>query len=193
MSAAKRRFYFRANLFLGGVLVLLTGLGFLSELPPAVVRSAILIAIAVTAAAVVLVLRRGFISQGRYRDLARLRLLSPLDFERHVAEYYRRCGYRVRLTKRSGDQGIDVIAEGRDARIGVQVKHYTDAIGNKAVQEVVAGLRFYGCTRGVVVTTSRFTPAAEALARANGIELIDGRAYVVHVARQTGLSEEAVS
>jgi HJR/Mrr/RecB family endonuclease len=132
----------------------------------------------------VLYLRRGVIANRRYRDLSRLQLLSPIEFEQHVAEFYRRSGFRVRLTKITGDQGIDVIADGKDGRIGIQVKRYSNAVGNDAVQEVVAGLAFHRCSRGVVITTNRFTPAAKALARANNVDLVDGATYVARVARQ---------
>jgi predicted RecB family endonuclease len=103
--------------------------------------------------------------------------MDALEFEAHVAWYYRQLGYRIEMTKASGDQGIDVIAENDVERIGIQVKRYSGSVGNSAVQEVVAGLRHYGCSRGVVVTTSAFTRGAIALARSNGVELIDGYAY----------------
>jgi len=136
-------------------------------------------------------LGRKSIANRRYRDLSRLRMLSPTEFERHVAEFYRRSGFRVQLTKVTGDQGIDVLADGKGGRIGIQVKQYCNAVGNYAVQEVVAGLAFHRCSRGVVVTTSRFTPAAKALARANSVELIDGATYVAYVARQLGIRDAA--
>jgi hypothetical protein len=138
-------------------------------------------------ASLALYLRRRVIANRRYRDLSRLQLLSPIEFERHVAGFYRRSGFRVKLTKITGDQGIDVIADGKDGRIGIQVKQYSGAVGNDAVQEVVAGLAFHRCSRGVVITTSRFTPAAKALARANNVELVDGVTYVARVARQLRL------
>jgi restriction system protein len=136
-------------------------------------------------------LRRKSIANRRYRDLSRLRMLGPREFERHVAEFYRRSGFCVQLTKVTGDQGIDVLADGKGGRIGIQVKQYCNAVGNDAVQEVVAGLAFHRCSRGVVVTTSRFTPAAKALARAHDVELIDGATYVALVARPLGIRDAA--
>jgi restriction system protein len=50
-------------------------------------------------------------------------------------------------------------------------------VGNKAVQEVVGAILFYGGTEGCVVTNSTFTPAARALAQENNIRLIDGSQF----------------
>ncbi len=167
-------------------LAVLAGLGWLSH-QPRLILPVLVIAAGVATTALVWYARRGFIAKRRYRDLSRLKLLSPLDFERHVAEYYRRNGFRVTLTKQSGDQGIDVIADGKGGRVGIQVKRYLNGVGNRAVQEVVAGLSFHGCSRGVVITTGRFTASARALAAANHVELIDGAMYVSHVTRQLGI------
>jgi restriction system protein len=71
------------------------------------------------------------------------------------------------------------------------VKRYLDGVGNSAVQEVVAGLSFHRCSRGVVITTGRFTASARALAAANHVELIDGAMYVSQVARQLGIANDA--
>jgi len=43
----------------------------------------------------------------------------------------------------------------------------------RAVQEVVAARRYYGGSRALVVTNSRFTRPARMLARANDVELWD--------------------
>ena len=45
-------------------------------------------------------------------------------------------------------------------------------VGNKAVQEVVAGLQFYEADVGVVIAPNRFTKSAIKLSEANNIRLI---------------------
>jgi hypothetical protein len=40
-------------------------------------------------------------------------MLSPIEFEQHVAEFYLRCGFRVRLNERNGAFKVDVIADGQ--------------------------------------------------------------------------------
>ena len=54
-------------------------------------------------------------------------------------------GFSVRTTKASGDQGVDLIVKGRGRRIAVQTKGYEGSVGNKAVQEVYAGMKFCCC------------------------------------------------
>jgi restriction system protein len=163
------------------------------DIPSATLIGVGLLLGAFVAAVLVWEQRQRFIADRRYVTLTQLKMLTPLQLEEHVAKYYRRCGHRAQLTKARGDQGIDVIADGRGGRIGIQVKQYTSAVGNGAVQEVVGGLAFYGCSRGVVITTSSFTPFAKALAKANHIELIDGAAYVLLLSRQLRIANVAVT
>jgi hypothetical protein len=55
-----------------------------------------------------------------WRNLSSLRLLDGVEFESHVAETYRKKGYHVTLTRASGDQGVDVIANKDTERIAVR-------------------------------------------------------------------------
>lgn len=102
------------------------------------------------------------------------RSLRGVDFEHFLSRAFEMLGYHVELTKASGDQGADLIVTGKGTRVAVQAKGYADSIGNHAVMEVVAGMNFYQCTSCLVITNSRFTPAAIRLAQANGCRLIEG-------------------
>jgi HJR/Mrr/RecB family endonuclease len=143
----------------------------------------------IASAAVPWYLRRRKHVERKYREQSRLRRLQTLswsEFELHVAAFYRRQGYRITMTPRSGDQGVDVIADGNGRRIAIRVKQYTGNVDNTPVQEVVGGLAVYGCTHGVVIANSRFTSGAKALAAANGIELIDGETCAKLLSRLLG-------
>lgn len=59
-------------------------------------------------------------------------------------------------------------------KIVIQAKRYKCPVGNHAVQEVVAAIRFYRGAEGMVVTNSTFTSSARALAEKNDVTLIDG-------------------
>ena len=97
------------------------------------------------------------------------------DYEYVVADYLRSRGYHgVKVTKGSGDFGVDVIATKHGVKYAVQCKLYSSPVGLSAIQEVVAGKACYGCTGAMVVTNSTFTAAAEDLARRNGVILLDG-------------------
>lgn len=94
------------------------------------------------------------------------------EFEFACAEIMGRQGWRTRVTKGSGDQGVDLIAERNGIKVAVQCKMYSGVVGNGAVQEVYSGKSFYGADIGIVVTTSGFTSSAKELARALDVYLL---------------------
>ena len=102
------------------------------------------------------------------------RSLRGVDFEQFLSRAFEMLGYRVEMTKASGDQGADLIVTGKGARVAVQTKGYADSVGNHSVMEVVAGMNFYQCTSCVVITNSHSPRPRDNLAQANGCRLIDG-------------------
>jgi len=98
--------------------------------------------------------------------------MTPTEFELFCAEQLRASGWDARLTRTTGDQGVDVIAEKTGLRVVLQCKLYSGSVGNSAVQEVVAGKAYERADRCAVVTNSRYTPAAEQLAATNGVLLL---------------------
>ena len=117
--------------------------------------------------------RSSLLNEPTSLSMSELRSLTGVDFERAVAELYRRMGYKVELTPQSGDQGADLIATKLGERLAVQAKQWAGPVGNSAVQEVAAAIRHYKAHRGVVVTTSSFTKSATDLAKSNEVELVD--------------------
>lgn len=101
---------------------------------------------------------------------------SGAEFEQYLKHIFTRLGYESELTKGSGDQGADLILKKNGLIFIVQAKYYEKPVGNKAVQEAVAALKFYGGNRAVVVTNNRYTKGAEALAKRNQVILQDGAA-----------------
>jgi len=98
--------------------------------------------------------------------------MDPIDFEQMVADALADLGWETRLTKGSGDQGIDVIAEMREKRVVIQCKRYASAIGNSAVQEAYAGKSFENADYAAVVSNAKFTPGARQLAEATRVILL---------------------
>ena len=99
--------------------------------------------------------------------------MTGYDYEYAVASYLRKNGfYDVKVTKASGDYGVDIIARKGLQKYAVQCKYYSKPVGVSAVQEVAAGKSMYHCTAAMVVTNNRFTAAAETLAKSNGIILV---------------------
>jgi hypothetical protein len=101
------------------------------------------------------------------------RSMRGKPFEVFLKDVFEYLGYDCRLTAKSGDQGVDLIAKKNGANIAIQAKAYENSVGNDSVQQAVAGMRHYGCNQCAVITNSRFTPSAIELARTNNCKLID--------------------
>ncbi|MBI5059362.1 restriction endonuclease [candidate division KSB1 bacterium] len=100
---------------------------------------------------------------------------SGQEFEAYIAKLLPLIGFHeICGTPVTGDQGADLLARKDDRLFVFQVKRQKSPVGNKAVQEVVAALQFYGGDEGWVITNSTFTPAASALAEKSGVRLVDG-------------------
>jgi restriction system protein len=100
--------------------------------------------------------------------------MSGDEFERYLAEIFHLLGYQVERLGGSGDQGVDLILTLGGTRTAVQAKCYSNALGNKPVQEVYAGRVIHGCHRWAVVTNNTFTTGGRQAAAATGTILIEG-------------------
>jgi Holliday junction resolvasome RuvABC ATP-dependent DNA helicase subunit len=126
--------------------------------------------------------------------------LSGVDFERIITELLGRMGFRARMTKASGDGGIDIVATLDRHIVGgrylIQCKRFApeNLVGSATVRE------FYGAltadrvaVKGVFITTSDFTAQAREFAEGLPIELIGGmqlRSLLLeHGLATTGASE----
>lgn len=94
------------------------------------------------------------------------------EYEQFCAERLTRNGWRTRLTRSGGDQGIDIIGDLHGLRVVFQCKFYTSPVGDKAVQEALAALFYERADLAVVISNAPFTRSAETLARTRGTILI---------------------
>lgn len=100
------------------------------------------------------------------------------EFEFFCAELLEKNGFQeVKVTRESGDFGLDILAEKDGITYGIQCKNYTSPVGIKAVQEVYAGRDYYDRMVGVVMTNQYFTNPAVTAAKKLKIVLWD-RDYV---------------
>lgn len=105
-------------------------------------------------------------------------LVSNMDghaFERFIGLGFFLQGYEIEITPKSGDQGVDIIASRGDRRIAIQCKRFAKGalVSNSAIQEIFAGMSYYKCTDGLLVTTSSLTSHARELADSLGIKYWD--------------------
>ena len=98
--------------------------------------------------------------------------MDPFDYEQHCALILRNAGWDAHATKKSGDQGADVIARKGNVRIVVQCKLYSGTVGNDAVQQAFAAQNFQGASGAIVATNSTFSQSARQVAATTGVILV---------------------
>lgn len=125
------------------------------------------------------------------KEQVNIAAMDGQQFEIFCAQLLQDNGWiNVIHTPNSGDQGVDIIAEKDGIKYAIQCKHYSQPVGNTAVQEVTAGKQFYHCHVAVVLTNSIFTKSATDLAKANNVLLWDNYKLdeLIKIAGYTGHS-----
>lgn len=120
---------------------------------------------------------------------ARLNNLTGEEFEELLKAYFKKNGYKVDLTPKSGDYGADLIVRKNGEKIIVQAKRYKGSVGISAVQEVIGAKEYYKGDKALVITNSYFTPAAKELAGKTKVKLWDGKivAEIIEKKRLPGI------
>lgn len=95
------------------------------------------------------------------------------DYEKFCENLLLESGWNVERTPQTNDQGVDLIALIENYKVCIQCKKYSNPVGNKAVQEIIAGTLFYKGTHSVVVSNAGFTKSAKALAETSNVLLIN--------------------
>ena len=98
---------------------------------------------------------------------------NPYEFEQKCAQILNENGWSARATSKSLDQGVDVIAEKEGITVVIQCKLYNKPVGNKAVQEIIAGRDFYKADYAAVVSNSTYTISARQLAQNCNVLLLN--------------------
>ena len=104
--------------------------------------------------------------------LSHVDTMTGLEFEKYVAKYLQKQGYKTKLTEKY-DLGIDIVAVKDGIRYGVQVKRHKGVVGANAVRQAVTALSLYDCKRAIVITNSYFSKTAIRLALSNDCILLD--------------------
>ena len=86
--------------------------------------------------------------------------MTGVRFEEYIIVLLEHRGYRVRHTGRSGDNGVDIIAEKEKQKHAVQVKRQKFPVSRRAVSDAVAGKALHNCTGAMVITNNMFTSGA---------------------------------
>jgi hypothetical protein len=106
--------------------------------------------------------------------------LPVVMFEQLVRVLFIAMGYEdVVSAPANRNVGYDILARHPhsnrdDGRTVIEVKLYARVVGAEHVRQLLGSMRAENAEYGVLVTSSRFGPTAQALAAANNIQLIDG-------------------
>lgn len=100
---------------------------------------------------------------------------DPYEFEELVEDLFKGLGYEAEVTAKSGDYGVDVLAEKDRDRVAIQVKNYSPGnnVGAQAVQQLIGAMAYegYQANKGIIVTTSDYTVRALEQAKGSPVEL----------------------
>ena len=112
-------------------------------------------------------------------ELTILKALKAEEFENYIATYVLpKLGFTIRsVTGSPGDVGCDVIAvdEIFKKKWCIQIKKYSDKkVTASDVRKVKVGMDYYGCERGLIITTSELSGPAVSEAEKFHIDYIDG-------------------
>ncbi|MFF2751540.1 restriction endonuclease [Kitasatospora sp. NPDC058048] len=114
--------------------------------------------------------------------------MDPLEFEDLIAELFRLRGFRVMTTARSGDVGVDVVAEDLDpvtgGKIVIQAKRYKKTVPPTAVRDLESTVRHHGANKGILVTTAGFGRGSYSYIEGKPLTLVSGPELVVLLAEQ---------
>jgi restriction system protein len=105
--------------------------------------------------------------------------LSSEEFEYLIAELYEEMGYEIELTKKTHDNGIDIIAMNngiaKKEMIIIQCKKYREKITVKDIRELIGIIEINNATKGVFCTTSDYTSSSKKMLRKyNRLEMLNG-------------------
>ncbi len=100
--------------------------------------------------------------------------MTPTEYEYFCADILISQGLDARVTKQSGDQGVDIVTYDLDNKpyCVYQCKLYSSPVGNKAVQEIFAAKQHLGARYAVVVSNNIFTKSAIELASTTNVLLL---------------------
>jgi restriction endonuclease Mrr len=120
--------------------------------------------------------------------------VAPFEFECVVADLFTKMGYSTRTTKKTGDYGIDVVAQDGTDVIAIQVKKYMKGnnVGNRDVQMLLGAMQLstVKANKAIIITTSDFTVQAKEQAKEAPIELWNGTYFNSLILKYMGSAHE---
>lgn len=111
-----------------------------------------------------------------------LNSLNGIEFENVCQMLLEKMGFLVTTTKKSGDGGIDLMAEISQPLLSgkyiVQCKRYSGSVGEPIIRDLFGVVMSERANKGILMTTGYFTKSAIEFASGKPIELIDGEKLI---------------
>jgi len=108
--------------------------------------------------------------------------LSGQEFEDLVASLLGSMGLEIAERSTGRDGGVDLVARSSDPITGgtyiIQCKRQLASVGEPVVRDLLGVVFARKANKGILITTSEFTPSAHEFAAENPIELISGAALM---------------
>lgn len=122
--------------------------------------------------------------------------LTPGEFESLITNLFTRMGLEARQTQASRDGGVDCVAfDPRPifgGKVVIQAKRYKNTVGVSAVRDLFGTMQNEGASKGILVTTSGYGPAAFQFAEGKPMELLSGANLLYLLAEHAGLEARIV-
>ncbi len=83
--------------------------------------------------------------------------LSGKQYEDEISNLFSKLGYKVNLTKSSGDEGIDIFLEKDGEFTAVQCKAHIRPVSPSVAQELYSSMLHEQIAKGIIVSTHGFT------------------------------------
>ena len=100
--------------------------------------------------------------------------ISGFDFEEVLVYIFKYFGYKTKLTKKSGDYGVDLFAMERKIKYCIQAKlYYNHSVGSNAIQQINTAKNYFNSDFAVVVTNAKYSKQALDMANKLKVILID--------------------
>lgn len=116
-------------------------------------------------------------------DINQINSFSGEEFERYLKILFEQMGYKVSLTQKSKDYGVDLILEKHKKQTIVQAKCYSHTVGISAVQEIISARKHYNIFDAIVITNNAFSREAQLLADENKVMLAGNKELVELVSK----------
>ena len=105
-------------------------------------------------------LEQSWVVPARWYDESWWWTLDGWQFEREVGLVFKRMGYKVEVTRGSGDGGVDIIMYKDGLKYIVQCKHYKRPLGPEAVRSLYGVRELFHADRMVMVASKGLTPGS---------------------------------